>query len=56
MKLMKDMLDRIGIKKFMCSLNLPEKGPNRGYTATQTSECFWASIWIGAGRFSHSAH
>jgi hypothetical protein len=56
MKLMKDMLDSIGIKEFMGGLNLPEKGSNRGYESTQIIECFWTSIWIGAGRFSHSAY
>ena len=56
MKLMKDMLDGIGIKEFMDKLDLPEKGSNRGYEPTQIIECFWTSIWIGAGRFSHSAY
>ena len=56
MKLMKDLLDNIGIKEFMSELNLPEKGSNRGYESIQIIECFWTSIWIGAGRFSHSAY
>ena len=56
MKLMKDMLDSIGIKDFMSKLDLPEKGSNRGYESIQIIECFWTSIWIGAGRFSHSAY
>jgi len=56
MKLMKDMLDSIGIKEFMAGLDLPEKGSNRGYEPIQIMECFWTSIWIGAGRFSHSAY
>jgi hypothetical protein len=56
MKLMKDMLDNIGIKEFMSDLDLPEKGSNRGYEPIQIIECFWTSIWIGAGRFSHSAY
>ena len=56
MKLMKDMLDSIGIKKIMRELELPQKGSNRGYEAIQIIECFWTSIWIGAGRFSHSAY
>ena len=56
MKLMKDMVDSIGIKEFMGKLDLPEKGSNRGYEPIQIIECFWTSIWIGAGRFSHSAY
>lgn len=56
MKLMKDMVDSIGLKEFMGKLDLPEKGSNRGYDSIQVLECFWTSIWIGAGRFSHSAY
>lgn len=56
MKLMKDLLDGIGIKGFMSGLDLPKKGSNRGYESIQIMECFWTSIWIGAGRFSHSAY
>ncbi len=56
MKLMKDMLDSIGIKEMMKDLDLPERGSNRSYSAIQIIECFWVSIWIGAGRFSHSAY
>ena len=56
MKLMREMVNSIGIKEFMSGLNLPEKGSNRGYESIQIMECFWTSIWIGAGRFSHSAY
>src|SRR5271154_2886139 len=56
MKLMKDMVDNIGIKEFMSGLDLPTKGSNRGSASMQIIECFWTSIWIGAGRFSHSAY
>lgn len=56
MKLMKDMLDSIGIKEMMKDLDLPQRGSNRSYSAVQIIECFWVSIWIGAGRFSHSAY
>ena len=56
MKLMKDMLDNIGIREFMGYLDLPKKGSNRGYEPLHIIECFWTSIWIGAGRFSHSAY
>jgi hypothetical protein len=56
MKLMKEMLDSIGIKEMMKDLDLPERGSNRSYSPIQIIECFWVSIWIGAGRFSHSAY
>ena len=56
MKLMKDLLDSSKIKEYLLELPLPEKGSNRGYEPTQILECFWTSVWIGAGRFSHSAY
>jgi hypothetical protein len=56
MKLMKDLLDASKIKDELSKLPLPDKGSNRGYEPTQILECFWTSIWIGAGRFSHSAY
>lgn len=56
MKLMKDLLDVSRIKEQLASLPLPEKGSNRGYDPSQILECFWTSVWIGAGRFSHSAY
>jgi hypothetical protein len=51
MKLMKDLLDSTEIKSQLAQLPLPEKASNRGYDPVQIIECFWASIWIGAGRF-----
>ncbi|MBU6159461.1 MAG: IS1380 family transposase [Bacteroidetes bacterium] len=56
MKLMKDLLDASGMRDKLSELPLPEKGSNRGYDPVQIMECFWVSIWIGAGRFSHSAY
>ena len=56
MKLMKDLLDTTKIKEYLHSLPLPKKGSNRGFEPSQILECFWTSIWIGAGRFSHSAY
>jgi len=56
MKLMKDLTDKLGIKEFMRTLDLPKKGSNRSYDALQIIECFWTSIWIGAGRFSHCSY
>lgn len=55
MKLMKDLMEQRGIKEFLTALDLPQPGSNRGYSPEQIIECFWVSIWSGAGRFSHSA-
>ena len=40
MKLMKEMVDSIGIKEFMSKLNPPEKASNRGYESIQIIEYF----------------
>lgn len=56
MKLMKDLLDATQINTQLTQLPLPEKASNRGYDPVQILECFWTSVWIGAGRFSHSAY
>jgi hypothetical protein len=52
---MKDLVDKTEIKEYLSGLNLPVPGSNRGYSPVQIIECFWVSIWAGAGRFSHSA-
>lgn len=44
MKLMKDMMDSIGIKAFMSGLDLPRNGSNPGCDPLQIIECFWTSI------------
>ena len=54
MRMMKELIDRTGIKKFMEKLPLPKPGSNRGYPPIQIIESFWVSIWIGASRFVHS--
>lgn len=56
MQLMKQLLDQTGISKKLSELPLPERGSNRSYDPQQIVECFWTSIWIGAGRFSHSSY
>ncbi len=54
--MMKELVDRTGIREYMEKLPLPKPGSNRGYLPTELIESFWVSIWIGAGRFAHSAY
>jgi hypothetical protein len=54
MKLMHDLVERMGIKDHLRALPVPSKGSNRGYDPVQIIESFWVSIWIGASRFTHS--
>ncbi len=54
MSLMKRFVDSIGIRDFLDSLDLPEKGSNRSYEAKHIIESFWLSIWTGASRYIHA--
>jgi hypothetical protein len=54
MKLMKDFVDRTGIKTYLNDCDLPRPGSNRGYSPEDIIESFWVSVWIGASRFTHS--
>jgi len=53
MKLMKDLVDRCGIKDLLRSCDLPQPHSNRGYDPIDIIESFWTSIWIGASWFTH---
>lgn len=54
MRLMKDFLDKLGIRQCLQELNLPSRGSNRSYPAHEIVEGFWLSIWTGASRFIHA--
>jgi len=56
MRMMKELIDRTGVREYMEKLPLPKRGSNRGYSPIQIVESFWVSIWIGASRFAHSAY
>lgn len=53
MKLMKDMIERSGIKQQLAMCDLPQPESNRGYNPIDIVESFWTGIWIGASRFTH---
>jgi hypothetical protein len=56
MRLMKEMLDRVGIREKLSELPLPASGSNRGYAAVDIIESFWVSVWLGGVRFAHTAY
>ncbi len=55
MCLMKELVDKTGIREFLGTLALPTPQSNRGYSPLQIIESFWVSIWTGASRFTHTA-
>lgn len=53
MSLMKQLLDKSGILRFMTTLPLPPQLSNRGYNPLQLIVHFWVGVWCGASRFEH---
>lgn len=56
MKLMKNLVDKSGIREYLSTLALPYPGSNRGYDPLHIIESFGLSVWIGASRFAHSGY
>ncbi|MCT4587037.1 MAG: transposase [Carboxylicivirga sp.] len=54
MSLMKRFVDSIGIREYLSTLELPDKGSNRSYDPVHIIESFWLSIWTGASRYIHA--
>lgn len=55
MRLMKELLERSGVKQKFQSLDLPKAGSNSGYNALDIIESFMVCVWLGGVRFSHTA-
>jgi len=53
MILMKQMLEKIGIKEALEKIGLPKQGSNRGTNPIQLIINFWIGIWSGANRYEH---
>ena len=53
LELMKRFVDQTKIREFLCELNLPTPGSNRGYRSEEIIESFWVNIWTGANRYVH---
>jgi hypothetical protein len=51
MRLMKELLDRTGLRSFLGTLPLPQPGSNRGYDPVDVVESCLGSLWIGANKF-----
>lgn len=53
MALIKEFVDRLGVREFLRTLDLPQGGSNRAYDPVQIVESFWLGIWTGASRYIH---
>ncbi|MDX9883763.1 MAG: IS1380 family transposase [Prolixibacteraceae bacterium] len=55
MVFLRQILDKTGFKAQVESfIDLPQPGPNRGYSPVSIIESFLVSIWCGANRFMHT--
>jgi hypothetical protein len=55
LRLMKEFIDRTGIREQLRATWLPRPGSNRGYDPIAVLESFWVCVWIGGFRFAHTA-
>ncbi len=56
MHLMKEMLDKAGIREILMRLLLPAPGSNGGYDPIDTIKRFRVSGWLGGAKFAHTAY
>lgn len=55
LRLVQEMLLRMGLREELNRCGLPSPGSNRGYDPVVMIESFLVCIWIGGNRFSHTA-
>ncbi len=55
MRLMKELLNKSGVREKIQELDLPKPGSNSGYNAIDIIESFMVCVWLGGVRFSHTA-
>ena len=53
MRLMRDLMDRIGFDGMLGSVDLPQPQSNRGYNPIDVIKGFIVSVWLGASRFAY---
>ena len=55
LRLVKEMMIRMGLKEVLNTSGLPQPKSNRGYDPVTMMESFLVCVWIGGVRFSHTA-
>ena len=56
MRLMKEMVDKVGFREIFAELPLSKPGSNRGYNPIDIIESFCVSVWLGGAKFAHTAY
>lgn len=55
MRLIQEMLLRMGMREMLGGAGLPAPKSNRGYNPVDVIESFMVCVWVGGVRFSHTA-
>jgi hypothetical protein len=55
LRLLEEMLRRIGFARALAQAGLPQPGSNRGLDPVTVVQSFLLSVWTGAVRFAHTA-
>jgi hypothetical protein len=55
MRIVQELVERIGLIDQLERQNLPHPGSNRGYNPVDTVMSFLVSIWIDRNRYAHCA-
>ncbi len=53
MRIVQELVERIGLREILQRQKLPQPGSNRGYNPVDIVMSFLVSIWIGGNRFAH---
>ncbi len=54
LRLIKEMLMRMGLREILKECGLPEPKSNRGYDPVVMIESFMVCVWVGGERFAHT--
>lgn len=54
LRLIQEMISRMGLREALKASGLPQPGSNRGYDPVEMLEVFMACVWVGGARFSHT--
>src|SRR5687767_4816526 len=55
LRLLDEMLRRIGFADVLRQSGLPSPGSNRGFDPVAVMQSFLISVWVGGTRFAHTA-
>jgi len=55
LRIVQELVERLGLRKVLECQDLPRPGSNRGYRPVDIVMSFFVTIWVGGNRFAHCA-